>query len=283
MSLFLVNYISSYVYGDTPKQLADATGSIHDPGAEESGAAEQSVAAEQPVAAEESGAAQDDPSIVIVCDTPSQDADAAEATNAGSTFEDTMKIITLSAPRLSEKQRQNPEEDGAAPNDARKGQNPSSKVEGDSQQTTEGDVPPELVVDKAEERYRKTGNEMKKWDTNKLIEAVKAHVKESWGPETSIMNRIGYYGSALSTILSAILNLWYLMDTAVALDRDSSQHYNLTQWVVVLIEVAVVYASAIWALMWLILIFRDDAFEETLVEFTFGVQRVCSMHLSYFL
>ena len=120
--------------------------------------------------------------------------------------------------------------------------------------------------------YNNTGLQIKDWDEDTFKDVLKAHVKEVWGPGTTIMNRIGYYGSALSTILSAILNLWYLMDTATELERDSSQHYNLTQWVVVLIEVAVVYAFAVRSLLSFCRLFSS---EPDLVDFDRWIHKVC--------
>jgi len=47
--------------------------------------------------------------------------------------------------------------------------------------------------------------------------------------------------AAIAAVGTATLNVWFLTDNVSTMERDSSLHYNLTEWVLLLIEAIIVY------------------------------------------
>jgi len=90
-----------------------------------------------------------------------------------------------------------------------------------------------------------TGNHLAQWDAEKFSKIIVDRAENAF---KSKKDAFGLVLSALITLGSAGLNMWYLMDTAIGLRRDKHEDYNLTEWIVVMFEVIFVYGGFAGAL-----------------------------------
>ena len=76
------------------------------------------------------------------------------------------------------------------------------------------------------------------WDLKQLKEVVKMHCETEWAKTKS---RFIFYLSALATLTSAALNVWFLSYKVYDFTRDASKHYNLTEMVISRMETSGLY------------------------------------------
>lgn len=96
-----------------------------------------------------------------------------------------------------------------------------------------------------EQRVQATGQGLSSWKPDDLQETVKSHIESTW---KSKLDLYLMFLSALSTLGSAVLNVWFLQDKVFDLERNKEEEYNLTEWVVSLCEVCIVSWCALGAI-----------------------------------
>jgi len=94
------------------------------------------------------------------------------------------------------------------------------------------------------DKVHETGRTLQEWTPLKLQDVVDQQIAATWGTPSAKAQMI------LSTLLSvafAALNVWFITTEALTLERDRGEAYNLTQWVVSIVEAIVVDFCALCA------------------------------------
>ena len=143
--------------------------------------------------------------------------------------------------------------------------------------------------DAIQNRLYVTGQHLSQWEYQQFEEIVSKQIDDIFESRFGVLALIV---SAVSTVLSAGLNLYYLLKTAIDLwieGRKEAEDYNLTEWIVVTVEVITVYYLVLRTLFYFFMMLcshgsmRDHP--HALVQFTHGFKQVSialSCHVNLF-
>ena len=110
----------------------------------------------------------------------------------------------------------------------------------------------EQGIDPIEKRLRATGDELSKWKRSEFTRVLGTGVDVTWGTRCMTKSRLKLLFSALTTICSAALNMWFLTNNILEQRRDFTEEYNLTEYVLFIMEVSMVYLNMLFTLTYLI-------------------------------
>ena len=131
-----------------------------------------------------------------------------------------------------------------------------------------------------ETRFKSTGNELSEWSPDKFRDVVYQHVDAAWGDP---LTRFKFIFGAVLAVGSAALNLWFLTSTMLTFQRNSEEDYNLTEWIVSLVEMIILYFFVVYVLISVIALIRNSTksidFAHDMVDFVSGIYSVCIMHI----
>jgi len=102
-----------------------------------------------------------------------------------------------------------------------------------------------------QKRLHATGQDLCGWNEEAFAKLVNQHCDATWGQYASAKNKAKVIISALATVGSAALNVWFLTNNVMEIERDSTEHYNLTEWVLLMIEAIMVYFFVLATLLYI--------------------------------
>jgi len=103
-----------------------------------------------------------------------------------------------------------------------------------------------------ETRLQATADVLSGWKHSDYERVVEFHIAAAWGTRCTTISRLKMLFSALVTIGSVALNLWFLTNNVMEQRRNEEEDYNLIEYVLLIIEASAVYLSTLFALSYVV-------------------------------